>query len=100
MGRWRRHFRPELFHIYFFDDLQSEPSALRRSIINFLGGDPEKSNGRVRVEQKINETVEKLPLNDDVRSAVARFFEQELKKCAAEFGGPAVKWPAQYGFAL
>jgi hypothetical protein len=32
-----------------------------------------------------------------VQSHIARFFEQELKTCAAELGGPAGKWPARYG---
>lgn len=98
VDRWRRHVRPELFHIYFSDDLQSDPRELRRSIINFLGADPEKSIGRIKVDQKINETAEKLPLSDGVRSAIAQFFAQELKDCAAKFGGPAQKWPARYGF--
>ena len=97
VDRWRRHIRQELFHIYFFDDLQSDPMALRRSIINFLGADPEKSSGRINVVRKINETAEKLPLTDGVRDAVAQFFSQELKTCAAKFGGPARKWPARYG---
>jgi hypothetical protein len=35
-----------------------------------------------------------------VRSRVAQFFEQELKACAAELGGPAKQWPARYGFSL
>jgi hypothetical protein len=35
-----------------------------------------------------------------VRSRVAQFFEQELKACATELGGPARQWPARYGFSL
>lgn len=31
---------------------------------------------------------------------MAQFFEQELKACAGELGGPAKKWPARYGFSL
>ncbi len=39
-------------------------------------------------------------LTDKVRSRVAQFFEQELKACAAELGGPAKQWPARYDFSL
>jgi hypothetical protein len=42
----------------------------------------------------------KLRLTEKVRSRVAQFFEQELKACAAELGGPAKQWPARYGFSL
>ena len=97
VDRWRRHIRPELFHIYFFDDLQSDPMELRRSIIHFLSADPEKSSGRVKAERKINETEAKLPLTDQIRAEIARFFEQELRTCATKLGGAAKKWPARYG---
>jgi hypothetical protein len=35
-----------------------------------------------------------------VRSHIAQFFEQELKACAVELGGPARQWPVRYGFSL
>jgi hypothetical protein len=35
-----------------------------------------------------------------VRACVAQFFEEELKDCAEELGGPAKRWPARYGFSL
>ncbi|PYJ23049.1 MAG: hypothetical protein DME92_02035 [Verrucomicrobia bacterium] len=39
-------------------------------------------------------------LTTKVRSRIAQFFEQELKACAVELGGPARQWPARYGFSL
>src|ERR1043166_8332023 len=42
VARWKRHDRPEQFRVYFFDDLQSNPAELRRSIVRFLGADPDK----------------------------------------------------------
>ena len=100
VDRWQRHVRPELFHVYLFDDLQSDPVDLRRTILNFLGADPEKTSGRERADRKINETTAKLPLTGQARSTLAQFFEQELKTCADKFGGPAKEWPARYGFGL
>ena len=97
VARWQRHVPSEQFRVYFFDDLESNPAKLQYSIIRFLGGDPTKSNGRIKAEGKINETEKKLPLTESVRSQVARFFEQELKTCAAKLGGPAKRWPARYG---
>lgn len=46
-ARWRRYVRPDLFRIYFFDDLEKNPAELRRSILLFLGADPDKPSGRV-----------------------------------------------------
>ena len=43
---------------------------------------------------------EKLRLTAKVRARIAQFFEQELKACAAELGGPAKRWPARYGFSV
>src|SRR5206468_9450843 len=42
VARWRRYVRPDLFRIYFFDDLERDPAELRRSILHFLGSDPNK----------------------------------------------------------
>jgi hypothetical protein len=100
VARWKRHVHPELFRIYFFDDLEKNPAELRRSILLFLGADPDKPSGRVKAEQNWDAGKEKLRLTDNVRSRVAQFFEQELKACAAELGGPAKHWPARYGFSL
>src|SRR6266487_2559513 len=98
--RWRRYVRPDLFRIYFFDDLKENPAGLRRSILSFLGADPDKPSGSLSADYNGQAGREKLPLTDKVRSCVAQFFEEELKGCAAELGGPAKEWPARYGFSL
>lgn len=98
--RWRRYVRPDLFRIYFFDDLKENPAGLRRSILSFLGANPDKPSGSIKADYNGQGGKEKLPLTDKVRSCVAQFFKKELKDCAAELGGPAKKWPARYGFSL
>jgi hypothetical protein len=100
VGRWRRYVRPDLFRVYFFDDLKTNPAGFRRSILSFLGADPDKLSGRLNADYNAQAGIEKLRLTDKVRSRVAQFFEQELKACAAELGGPAKHWPARYGFSL
>jgi len=99
-SRWKRYVRPDLFRLYFFDDLEKNPAELRRSILLFLGADPNKPSGRLKPENNQDAGREKLRLTDKVRSRIAKFFEQELKDCAAELGGPAKRWPARYGFSL
>lgn len=100
VARWKRYVRPELFRLYFFDDLVKNPAELRRAILLFLGADPDKASGRIRAEQNLDAGKEKLQLTDKVRSRVAQFFEQELKACATKLGGPAKQWPTRYGFSL
>jgi hypothetical protein len=100
VARWKRYVRPELFRVYFFDDLESNPAELRRSIVCFLGGDPDKPDGQLNAQQSSNVGREKPRLTAKVRSRIAEFFEQELKACAKELGGPARNWPARYGFSI
>jgi len=98
VARWKRYVHPERFRVYFFDDLQSNPAELRRSILCFLGADPDKPGSRLTADYNSWTRMEKLPLTNKVRSHLARFFKNELKTCAARLGGPARGWPARYGF--
>jgi hypothetical protein len=98
VARWKRHVNPERFRIYFFDDLQRNPTELRRCILDFLGADPGKADNGVAADYNSWATMGKLPLSDKVRSHLAQFFKKELKTCAARLGGAARNWPARYGF--
>ena len=100
VARWKRYVRPDRFRTYFFDDLERNPTELRRSILHFLGSDPEKPSGRLRADYNCDAGRKKLRLTDKVRAHVARFFKDELRACATELGGRAKEWPARYGFSL
>jgi len=99
-ARWKRYVHPDRFRIYFFDDLQKNPTELRHSILDFLGADPNQRGNRVTAHCNSWGRMEKLPLTDEVRSHLAQFFKKELKTCAARLGGAARNWPARYGFSL
>jgi len=98
VARWKRYIHPDRFSVYFFDDLQRNPPELRRSILDFLGADPDKPIDELRANYNSWAGMEKLPLTSQVRSHLAHFFKKELKACAARLGGPAKEWPARYGF--
>ena len=98
--RWKRYLHPHRFRICFFDDLQRNPTELRRSILYFLGADPDKPGGRLTTHHNSWAGTEKLPLTEKVRSHLGQFFKKELKTCAAELGGPAKSWPARYGLSM
>ena len=100
LKRWKRYVHPDRFRVYFFDDLQTNPTELRRSILRFLGADPDKPSGQLSADYNSWVGTEKLPLTSQVRSHLAKFFKKELKTCAARLGGPAKEWPARYGFSV
>jgi hypothetical protein len=100
VAQWKRYVDSEQFRVYFFDDLQRNPGELRRSILRFLGADPDKPGSRLTADYNSWTRMEKLPLTNRVRSHLARFFKKELKTCAARLGGPARDWPARYGFSV
>lgn len=99
VARWKRYVRGDLFRVYFFDDLKEKPAELRQSIFAFLGGDPDKPSGKLKPHEN-GDAGSKLRLTAKVRDRMAKFFEQELKACAAELGGRAKTWPTRYGFSL
>jgi Sulfotransferase family len=98
VARWKRYVDSEQFRVYFFDDLQSNPAELRRSILRFLGADPDKPGTGLTADYNSWTKMEKLHLTDGVRLHLAKVFKKELKTCAARLGGPARKWPERYGF--
>jgi hypothetical protein len=98
VARWSRYVRPGLFRVYFFDDLRTDPAAVRRAIIEFLRGDPAKPSGQLSSGHNAKAGKKKLELTEKMRSHLAAFFENELKVSAAELGGAAKGWPARYGF--
>ena len=100
VARWKRNVRPENFRVYFFDDLEENPADLRRSVLRFLGGDPDKPSGRLKPHHNNDAGREKLRLTAKVRDRMAQFFEHELKACAVELGGRAKSWPTRYGFSF
>ena len=100
VARWKRYVRPENFRVYFYDDLKENPTELRRSILLFLGGDPDKPSGGLKPHENADVGQEKLRLTRKVRDRMAQFFERELKACALELGGRAKSWPARYGFSV
>jgi Sulfotransferase family len=100
VARWKRYVRPENFRVYFFDDLKENPAELRQSILYFLGADPDKPSGGIKPQENSDAGREKLRLTAKVRDRMARFFEHELKACAAELGGRARSWPTRYGFSM
>ena len=100
VARWKRYVRPQNFRVYFFDDLKENPVELRRSILRFLGGDPDKPSGELKPHDNNDAGREKPRLTAKVRDRMAQFFEHELKSCAVELGGRAKSWPTRYGFSL
>src|SRR6185503_3424108 len=95
--RWKRFVSADLFRVYFFDNLATDAAGLRHSIISFLGANPDKPSEDLPPEHNAKAAKQKLSLTQTARECLARFFESELRECAAELGGPAAPWPQRYG---
>lgn len=96
VSRWRAFVRPELFRVFFFDDLQRDAAALRTDAIRFLGGDAAAASGELSADYNPKARKEKLTMTEDARRKLAAFFADELRACARELGGPAADWPKRY----
>jgi hypothetical protein len=96
-GRWKTHAPNIKFHHFFFDDIPAQPQAIRRSVLEFLGADPDKPSGEVPVDLNRKAKAAKLPLPDSIKSVLVEHFAEELRLCAQQLGGHAIKWAQSYG---
>ena len=89
-----------VFRVYFFDDLKEEPGRAAAIDSPFFEAAIRQAKRWLKPMKHSDAAREKLRLTAKVRARIAQFFEQELKTCAAELGGPAKSWPARYGFSV
>jgi len=96
-ARWKRFVPADRLALYFFDDLVANPAELRRQIISFLGGDPDKPSGDLPPDFNRKDRKSSAPMPESIKQLVAARLAGELRACAAAFGGPADAWPRLYG---
>ncbi|HVU19367.1 MAG TPA: sulfotransferase [Rhizomicrobium sp.] len=97
VARWREHAPRLAFGAFLLDDVIADPEATRRTLLAFLGADPQKPSGELAAGHNRKSKDEKLPLTDDIRAVMVEHFRQEILDCAKLFGGRAAGWPARYG---
>jgi Sulfotransferase family len=93
--KWLRHVPPSQYRHYFFDDLQSEPEKLRAEILTFLGADPDWGDLDPGHNRKADKP--KIDITPEIEEVLAENFAEELRACAAIFGGHAAEWARKYG---
>jgi len=95
--RWRRGADDPRFGLYFFDDLKTGAADLRRRLVGFLGGDPEKGGDVIPPDHNRKARQAKIAMSPEVRDFLVERFAGEIRQAAAELGGPAVAWREKYG---
>jgi hypothetical protein len=94
--RWARHAPEIRFRHFFFDDIANRPEEARGAILAYLGADPQKGNEAIPADRNPKSELEKLSMTDEIRAILAAFFAEELRACAARFGGHAETWARAY----
>jgi hypothetical protein len=96
-ARWSKFLPKDQFRVLFYDELATDPVKVRTEVLNFLGADPTKRSGNRPASYNRKASLEKQTMTPFMRDKLAGHFANELKACAAMFGGPAASWPAKYG---
>jgi hypothetical protein len=95
--RWRIGADDPRFGLFFFDDLKTDASGLRRRILTFIGGDPEVESAGLPADHNRKAAYAKIPMSLAVWDYLAAEFAGEIRYAATELGGPAKAWAEKYG---
>ncbi len=95
--RWRLGDDDARFGLYFFDDLKTGAADLRRRIVGFLGGDPDRGSEAIAPDHNRKATQAKIAMAPEVRDYLVEHFAGEIRQAATELGGPALAWQKKYG---
>lgn len=97
VARWHEHAPGLVLKSFLLDDIIADPDGTRRSLLSFLGADPEKPSGELAAGHNRKSKDEKLPLTDDIKAIMVEHFRDEILDCVNVFGGSAARWPGRYG---
>ncbi|MCB1496450.1 MAG: sulfotransferase [Bauldia sp.] len=92
---WRRFFPPEQVGVFFFDELRANAHGLRKKILNFLGLDDRSLGEDIDSGRDSKRNQKRYDLTEEIRLALEIYFHDELRRCADDFGGPALGWGRQ-----
>jgi hypothetical protein len=96
--RWQAQVGSERLRAFFLEDISLQPDRVRREVVGFLGGDPEKEVVTVEAAFNRKSGHRKLELSHQNEAVLAEFLKDEIRACAERFGGCARDWPLKYGF--
>lgn len=95
--RWQAHVGEGRFRYFFLEDIAQRPQEARHDILIALGADPQKESALIDPGYNRKSEHRKLELTADLEAVLVDFLEEELRSCAAMFGGHAGTWVAKYG---
>ena len=96
-ANWRAHFPAEQFLVIFFDDLRVDPKQVRTTVLEFLGVDPQQFPADIPAEEDRKATRSRVEMPPEIHQRLIDHFADEIRACAATFGGPALAWPGKHG---
>ena len=97
IARWKQNAPDIDFRAFLFDEIERDADSARRDILLFLGADPLKKSGELEPSHNRKSATAKLTLTDGAKAVLVDHFADEVRACAALFGGPAQEWVSRYG---
>lgn len=97
VARWREHAPNVLFQHYFLDDIATQPDAVRKEVLLYLGADPSKTSGALLPGHNRKADTAKLSMSGKIRDVLINFFAGELRASAVVFGEQGKEWASRYG---
>ena len=94
--RWAKIFPPNQIMFFFFDDIVAKPQEVRERLGAFLEFDASASRFSLPANFNRKQRQIKIEMPAAIRPRVVEHFEQELRDCAAFFGGSAEQWLTRY----
>lgn len=92
-ARWSAAFECRAF---FLEDVAARPEATRDAVLSYLGASTDRP-GPLPAGHNSKAGRPRAPQAPEVRAALVDVFADEIRRCAALFGGPAARWPDKHG---
>lgn len=87
LARWEARFGRERIGVFFYPDLEEDPTKLLARIERFLGVDPEAHPPSQALRRRRHATPRRLPLPPEIEAEIARRIVPDLTRLAERFAG-------------
>jgi hypothetical protein len=88
--RWSEGVPANRIRYWFFDDIVERPDVVADEVFKYLG--VQTGSGALPASFNRKDGNRKIAMPSEIRKRLHEFFSDELDRCAAIFGGHAIRW--------